>query len=69
MDRGYAGEIARAVRTHPIIEHGVQIALAQEPTDGLLAGAKVRLDDLLEVVTERRMSERAAAYLDRATRL
>ena len=65
----YAGKIARAFRKHPIIEHGVQIALAQEATDGLLAGAEARLNDLLELVAERKMSERAAAYLDRATRL
>jgi hypothetical protein len=69
IDAPFAIKLAQALHSHRIVAHGIQIDLAMEATDTLLKGAEDRYGDLLGMLAERRLSNRAAAYLDRATRL
>jgi hypothetical protein len=69
VDAKVAAGLASVLATQPIIDHGIQIALAQEASDQLLEGAERRFGDLINLLAIRRLSERARAYLDRATRL
>jgi hypothetical protein len=64
-----ASEIAGLLTSHPIVEHGIAIHLASEAADELLTGAESRVGLLAELLAQRSLSDRAAAYLDRATRL
>ena len=64
-----AAKITRAISSHAIIRDGIQIDLALYACDGLLAGAEQRAATLIELVGSRTLSDRAAAYLDRATNL
>lgn len=69
VDRDFADRILHVLQSHAIVEHGLQIELAGEAADTLLAGAETRFGLLLSLVTSRSLSRIAAAYLDRATRL
>ena len=69
VDEDFAGRVLHAVRSNPIVHHGLQIELASEAADNLLAGAENRFGVLLGLIASRTLSRRAAAYLDRATRL
>jgi hypothetical protein len=69
VDTPLAIKLAQVLHAHKIVAHGIQIDLAVEAADTLLKGAEGRYGDLLGLLAERRLSERAAAYLDRATRL
>jgi hypothetical protein len=69
IKRGFAVQVAQALQSHPIVKHGIEIDLAFEAADTLLSGAEERFGDLLQLIANRSLSERAAAFLDRATRL
>jgi hypothetical protein len=58
-----------SLRDNPVVKHGILIELASEAADTLLAGAEQRVLFLTELVAQRVMSERARAFLERATRL
>lgn len=60
---------AQAMSVHPVIDHSIQIELAREAAEELLDGAEKRFAELLELVADRSLNPRTAAYLDRATRL
>ena len=66
---GLATAWTASLRDNPIVQHGILIELASEAADTLLAGAEQRVHFLTELVAQRVMSERARAFLERATRL
>lgn len=61
--------IAQTIHAHPIIHDGIKIGLAFEAADSLLEGAEKRAPELVALLSSRRLSDRAAAFLDRAARL
>jgi hypothetical protein len=64
-----AARIARAIYSDQIVRDGIQIDLAFQACNTLLAGAEQRAAVLIELVGNHSLSPRAAAFLDRATRL
>ncbi len=69
VNEDFAARIIRAIHAHPIIRDGIKLDLALHAADVLLAGAETRATDLLALVADRALSDRASAFLDRATRL
>lgn len=69
LGKNVAAQIAQILKANRVVRHGIQIELALEAADGLLLGAEARFGDLFQLIADRAVSERAAAYLDRATRL
>jgi hypothetical protein len=69
VDDELAAVVTRLIYSHPIIRDGVRIDLALQAADVLLPNAEKRAADLIALIAHRKLSERAAAFLDRATRL
>lgn len=69
VDDDFAAEVATIINEQPIIRDAIKCDLALEATDTLLARAEERAATLVALVANRALSERASAYLDRATRL
>ena len=69
INQEMTGHIVKALSKHPIVRDGIQIDLAMHATDILLSDAETRVATLIALITTRNLSHRAAAYLDRATRL
>lgn len=69
VDADLAAKVAKAMQSHPIIRDAIKIDLALWAADGLLKGAERRAPELVALVAHRALSPRAAAFLDRATRL
>jgi hypothetical protein len=61
--------LARVVMMMPAARQAMQIELASHAVSVLLKTAEQRIFILVDLLGERPLSERAAAYLDRATRL
>lgn len=59
----------QALHTQPLVRDCVSIALAFEVADTLLPVAHARAAELVGLLSDRHLSERALAYLRRATRL
>lgn len=68
-DPDSAAKVLRAVHKLPIVRDCVAINLAFEVADVLLPAAEQRAAELVALIASRRLSDRALAYLDRATRL
>ena len=69
IDDDTAAGVARALHSLPIVRDGIRLDLAMQATDGLLRGAERRAAVLVSLLAYRQLSDRAAAFLDRATRL
>lgn len=69
IDDDTAARVARAVQGLPIVRDGIRLDLAMQATDNLLRGAEQRASILVSLIALRRLSDRAAAFLDRATQL
>lgn len=70
VDEKLAVSIARALyKNHPIVRDTIKLDLASTAADVLLAGAEKRAVFLLALIADRPLSDRAAAFLDRATQL
>lgn len=69
VDDDFAAEVATIINEQPIIRDAIKCDLALEATDTLLSRAEDRAATLVALVANRSLSERATAYLDRATRL
>ena len=69
VDEKLAVSIARATHKHPIVRDTIKLELASTAADVLLAGAEKRAVFLLALIADRPLSDRAAAFLDRATQL
>ncbi len=68
-DLNNAAKVLRAMHKVPIVRDCVAINLAFEVADVLLPAAEKRAAELVALIASRRLSDRALAYLDRATRL
>jgi len=64
-----AVKVTRAIAKHPIVRDGIKLDLAMQAADVLLSGAEARAPLLISLVSDRSLSDRAAAFLDRATKL
>ena len=64
-----SANLIRDLHKMAIVRDCVAISLAFEVTDGLLPTAENRALELVPLIASRRLGSRAAAYLDRATRL
>jgi hypothetical protein len=62
-------DMAHLAPGHPIVRDCIEFSLGFEAVDRLLPTATERVYTLLDLIAHRRLSKRAAAYLDRATRL
>jgi hypothetical protein len=60
---------AKFLAGHTVVKDCININLGFEATDSLLHNAEIRAPILLQLLEERRLSNRARAFLDRATRL
>lgn len=69
IDDDTAAGVARTLHSLPIVRDGIRVDLAMQATDVLLCGAERRAGVLISLLAYRQLSERAAAFLDRATRL
>lgn len=69
IDDDTAARVARALHSLPIVRDGIRCDLAMQATDGLLRGAERRASLLVSLLAYRQLSDRAVAFLDRATRL
>lgn len=62
-------KLAQILAAQAIVQDSLRIALGWEAAEGLLAHGEERAAYLMSLVTMRRLSERARAYLDRATKM
>ena len=69
VDERVSAAVARAIHNHAIVRDAIKLDLASQAADILLAGAEKRAAFLIALISDRRLSDRAAAFLDRATRL
>lgn len=61
--------LVRALHRAVIVQDNMRIQVAAEAVDELLPRAEQRLVQLVALIASRPLSQRAASYLDRATRL
>jgi hypothetical protein len=69
LDVSDATRLAKVIYAQPMVRHGVRFDLAFQACDVLLAGAEQRAAVLIDLVGSYSLSQRAAAFMDRATRL
>ena len=69
IDGDPAALVAQVLHSLPMVRDGIRIDLAMQATDGLLCNAERRASILVSLLAYRQLSDRAAAFLDRATRL
>ena len=69
INEATAAAVVRAIQSHPIVRDGIKLELAMEATDVVLAGAEQRAAELVALIADRKLNPRAAAFLQRATRL
>jgi hypothetical protein len=61
--------VAKALSSHPLVRDAIRFDLAFTAAEAMLPRAEDRVPFLVQLVASRHISPRAAAYLDRATRL
>jgi len=70
VDEKLAVSIARALhKNHAIVRDTIKLDLASTAAEVLLSGAETRAVFLLALIADRPLPDRAAAFLDRATKL